>query len=238
MSRRELIDRYAPLIKLVALRMIRRFPQQVELDDLINAGVMGLIDASSKFEAERDIKFETYAEFRIRGAILDELRSLDWVPRSLRQRFHELERAYDKLLKESHRLPSEEELAKEMNVSLAEVEEIISQASCSALMSLEDLGYTNSEGHSVLPLDLIKEPNAPDPISILTGEEARQMLTGAIEQLPERERLVLSLYYFDELTMKEIGELLGVTESRVSQISSKAVLHLRSKLRKFFEGEK
>lgn len=235
MSRQELLDRYAPLIKLVALRMIRRFPQQVELEDLINAGVMGLIDAASKFDAERDVKFETYAEFRIKGAILDELRSLDWVPRSLRQKFHELERAYDKLLKESNKIPSEEELAKEMRISLGELEEVIAQASCSVLMSLEDLGYTNEEGHSVVPSDLIKEPNAPDPISVLTTEETKQVLAEAVEQLPERERLVLSLYFYDELTMKEIGELLGVTESRVSQINSKAILHLRSKLKRHFE---
>lgn len=235
MSRLELLERYAPLIKLVALRMIRRFPQHVELEDLINAGVMGLIDAASKFDAERDVKFETYAEFRIRGAILDELRSLDWVPRSMRQKFHELERCYEKLLKELNRMPSEEELAKEMKIGLDELEEITAQASRSVLISLEDLGYTTEDGHSVTSFDIIGEPDAPDPISVLTSEEMKQALAEAIEQLPERERLVLSLYFFDELTMKEIGELLNITESRVSQINSKALLHLRTKLKKFFK---
>jgi len=236
MSRHELIERYAPLIKLVAMRMIRRLPPQVELDDLLHAGVTGLIDAAEKFDPARDIKFETYAEFRIRGAILDELRSLDWVPRSLRQKFHELERAYDKLLKEYNRPPSREELARELDVDEDELEDIFAKACGSALMSLDDLGYTNDEGHVTPPAEFLRKPDQPDPVDVLGKKEASQAMIKAVDELPERERLVISLYYFDGLTMKEMGEVLGVTESRISQIHNKAILHLRARLREFLDA--
>ena len=236
MSRQELIERYAPLIKLVAMRMIRRLPPQVELEDLLHAGVTGLIDAAEKFDPSKDVKFETYAEFRIRGAILDELRSLDWVPRSLRQKFHELERAYDKLLKEYKRPPTQEELAEEMGMDEEELGDILARACGSVLISLEDLGYTNDEGHTTSPWDIIQGPEQPDPVAILSKEEAKEAMIRAMKELPEREQLVLSLYYFDGLTMKEMGEILGVTESRISQIHNKAIMHLRARLKEYADA--
>ncbi|HDH96645.1 MAG TPA: FliA/WhiG family RNA polymerase sigma factor [Proteobacteria bacterium] len=236
MSRQELIERYAPLIKLVATRMIRRLPPQVELDDLLHAGVVGLIDAAEKFDPDRDIKFETYAEFRIRGAILDELRSLDWVPRSLRQKFHELERAYDKLLKEYNRPPTQEEIARELQISEEEIEDLFAKACGSVLMSLDDMGYTNEDGHVTSPMEFLKRADEPDPIAVLSSKEVCQVLIKAIDELSERERMVISLYYFDGLTMKEMGELLGVTESRISQIHNKAIMHLRARLKEFLEA--
>ena len=238
LSKTELIDRYTPLIKLVASRIIRRLPPQIEMDDLVNSGVLGLMDAIEKFDESRDIKFETYAEFRIRGAILDELRSLDWVPRSIRQKIHELERSLEHVESKKNRPAKDEELAKEMNMSLDEYYSLLNQANGVALISFEDLGYNNADGAPKRnPLEYLRDQREESLLNILNMKEVRQIVAEAIGKLPEKEKLVISMYYFDELTMKEIGMVLGITESRVSQIHNKSVIRLRSKLRRIFDEE-
>lgn len=227
-----LIRRYMPLIKLVANRIIRRLPPQIEVTDLINSGVLGLIDAIEKFDPGRDIKFETYAEFRIRGAILDELRSLDWVPRSIRQRINELQLTMEKLENKLKRAATDEEIAKEMRISLEDYQDLIKKASGVALLSFDDLGYGRDTGVRGGMLEYYKEPHAENLISLLNLQDVRGLLASAIDELTEKERHVVSLYYFDELTMKEIGMVLEITESRVSQIHNKAILRLKTKLRR------
>lgn len=234
LSKTELIERFTPLIKLVASRIIRRLPPQIELNDLINSGVLGLMDAIQKFDEGREIKFETYAEFRIRGAILDELRSLDWVPRSIRQKIHELDRTLESLESKHRRPATDEELAKEMNISLDDYYSLLNQANGVSLISFEDLGFTNDSGNRRNAMEYIKDIREESLISILNIKEIKNMVASSIEKLPEKEKLVVSMYYYDELTMKEIGMVLGITESRVSQIHNKAVLRLRSKLKRFF----
>ncbi len=234
--RDELVRQYLPLIKLVANRIIRRLPPQIELSDLINTGVLGLIDAIEKFDPSRDIKFETYAEFRIRGAILDELRNLDWVPRSIRQKLHELQAAIERLESHHKRHASDEELAKELGISLEEYHDLLNKANGVTLLSFEDLGYSKDTVARRNALEYFKEPHGENLITLLNLKELRDIIAEALEKLPQNERYVLSMYYFDELTMKEIGLVLGITESRVSQIHNKAVLRLRVRLRQRLGG--
>jgi RNA polymerase sigma factor FliA len=236
--RATLIKKYTPLIKLVATRILRKLPPQIELNDLINSGVLGLIDAIDKFDPEREIKFETYAEFRIRGAILDELRSLDWVPRSIRQRLNELERTYDEMEARLGRPGTDEEVAKEMGIDQEEYFYLVSQANGVNLVSLDDLGFSSQSGSSRRNfLDYFKEPHQEDVVDLLQINEIKEIVAEAIGKLPKNERFVVSMYYYDELTMKEIGLVLGITESRVSQIHNKAVLRLRSKLKRHLFGK-
>ena len=237
LSKEELVERYAPLIKLVASRIIRRLPPQIELNDLINSGVLGLMDAIEKFDEGRDIKFETYAEFRIRGAILDELRSLDWVPRSIRQKIHELERTLESLEAKHQRPATDDELAHEMRINLEDYYDLLNQANGVALISFEDLGFTTDGNNRRNALEYIRDAREESLVGILNLKEIKSLVARAIEALPEKEKLVISMYYYDELTMKEIGMVLGITESRVSQIHNKAVLRLRGKLKRFFAEE-
>jgi len=233
--RNQVVRRYAPLVKLIANRMIRKLPPQVDINDLINTGILGLIDAIDKFDPGRDIKFETYAEFRIRGAILDELRNLDWVPRSIRQKIHDMHRAIERLESKHRRPPTDAEMAKEMGLELEEYYRLLDQSSGVNLISFEDLGYASSASQRRNALEYFKEPHSENLISLLNLREVRDLIAVVIEELPKNEKFVISMYYFDELTMKEIGLVLGITESRVSQIHNKAVIHLRSKLRRQFQ---
>jgi RNA polymerase sigma factor for flagellar operon FliA len=234
--RDRLIAQYAPLVKLVASRIIRKLPSQIELGDLINTGILGLIDAIDKFDPSRDIKFETYAEFRIRGAILDELRSLDWAPRSIRQRIHEMQRAIERLESKHRRPATDEEIAKEMNIPLDELHDLVGKANGVSLISFDDLGYNASSGQRRNAMEYFKEPHSENLISLLNLKDVRDLMAQAIEELPKNERFVVSMYYFDELTMKEIGLVLGITESRVSQIHNKAVIRLKARLRRTLRG--
>ncbi len=230
--RNELVKKYTPLIKLVALRIIRKLPPHIELGDLINTGVLGLMDAIEKFDPDRKIKFETYAEFRIRGAILDELRSLDWVPRSIRQRLNELEKTMEELESKLGRPPTGEETAEGMQISREELFKLINQANGVNLISLDELGFSSKSGPARRNfLEFFREPHQESIIDILNIKEVKGIVAKAIEELPENERRVVSMYYFDELTMKEIGLVLGITESRISQIHNKVILRLRAKLK-------
>jgi RNA polymerase sigma factor for flagellar operon FliA len=206
-------------------------PAHVDEADLISYGLGGLISAIERFDLAREIKFETYAIPRIRGAIIDELRSLDWVPRSVRARARAIERANAKLEHRFQRAPTDEEMSVELEISVDEFQESLIQISNSTIAALDELWtVSDASGDQVSLLDTIQDPDAPDPESIIDATELKDRVADAIARLPEREKLVIALYYYENLTLREIGEVLGVTESRISQLHTKAVLRLRSRL--------
>ena len=229
--REQLILHYSPLVKYVAGRVSVGLPSNVEQADFVSSGVFGLIDAIEKFDPERSIKFETYAITRIRGAMIDELRALDWIPRSVRQKARAVERAYASLEATLRRSPSETEVAAEMGIPLEELHGVFSQLSLANVVALEELLHVGGEGGDRLSLmDTLEDTAADNPVEIAEGRELRRLLARAINTLPEREKTVVTLYYYEGLTLAEIGQVLGVTESRVSQIHTKSVLQLRAKL--------
>ena len=222
---------YSPLVKYVAGRMSSGLPAHVEEADLISYGLGGLISAIERFDLSREIKFETYAITRIRGAIIDELRTLDWVPRSVRARAREIERVNMKLEAKLQRAPTDDEMSVELGVSLEDFHDALLEISNSTIVALDELwNVSDSSGDQVSLLDTLPDRDAPDPQALVDQGELRDRIADAIAALPEREKLVIALYYYENLTLREIGEVLGVTESRVSQLHTKAVLRLRSKL--------
>jgi RNA polymerase sigma factor for flagellar operon FliA len=230
-ARERLVVAYSPLVKYVAGRMASGLPAHVEEADLISYGLVGLISAIERFEPERDIKFETYAITRIKGAIIDELRSLDWVPRSVRSRARDIERANSKLEHQLQRAPNDEEMSKELEMSVDDFQEALLQISNSTVAALDELWtVSDASGDQVSLLDTLQDPDAPDPSEIMDATDMKDRVADAIARLPEREKLVVALYYYENLTLREIGEVLGVTESRVSQLHTKAVLRLRGRL--------
>jgi RNA polymerase sigma factor FliA len=229
--RERLILHYTPLVKYVAGRVGVGLPQNIEQADLVSYGIFGLIDAIEKFDLERAIKFETYAISRIRGAIIDELRALDWIPRSVRSKAREVERAYTTLEGELHRTPSEAEVADHLGIALGDLHHIFSQVSYVNVVALDEMLSVGGEKGDKLTLgDTLEDHRAEDPVLAFEGEETKFLLAGAINQLPEREKIVVTLYYYEGLTLAEIGKVLGVTESRICQMHTKAVLQLRAKL--------
>ena len=230
-ARERLVVAYSPLVKYVGGRMAASLPAHVEEADLISYGLIGLISAIQRFEPDREIKFETYAIPRVRGAIIDELRSLDWVPRSVRARAREIERANVKLEHQLQRAPTDEEMASELDVTVEEFQEALIQISNSTIAALDELWtVSDSSGDQVSLLDTLTDESAPDPAAVMDQTDLKDRVADAIARLPEREKLVVALYYYENLTLREIGEVLGVTESRVSQLHTKAVLRLRSRL--------
>ncbi len=229
-----LLMEHLPTVRYLARRIHERLPQHVELDDLVSAGVIGLIDAFSKFDHTKKVQFKSYAQFRIRGAILDSLRTLDWSPRELRRKGRAVEEAIRSVTQRVGRAPSEQEIAKEMDLSLAEYQLLLGE-----LKGLEigSLHMERSEDSGDEELAYIPGSPEDDPLFRCLKGEMKQRLADAIDELPEKERLVLTLYYYEELTMKEIGLTLGVVESRVSQIHSSAVLRLRTSLANLRDGE-
>ena len=236
-NREEVIKQYSPMIKYVANRIAMRLPPHVEVDDLISVGVLGLMDAISKYDPSRGAKFKTYAEFRVRGAILDELRSMDWVPRSVRQKASNVDAVVHKLQAKLRRQPEDEEVAKEMDLSLEQFYDTLNETKSMPVFSLEDLGIAKETGEQQSLLDWLTGKADSDPQTQIRLTELKEIITKAIDTLPEKERLMISLYYYEELTMKEIGVVLDITESRVSQIHSKAVYHLRTKLKSIIAEE-
>jgi RNA polymerase sigma factor for flagellar operon FliA len=229
--RDRLILTYAPLVKYVAGRLGSGLPAHVEEADLVSYGLLGLIGAIDRFDPGREIKFETYAVSRIRGAIIDELRSLDWVPRSVRTRAREIERAIAELEARLGRPPEDEEIAAKLGISEDEFQESLADISRTSIAALDELWSPSaSGGEAVALIDTIEDPLAAEPQAEMAQTELREILGEAIARLPEREKLVVTLYYYEELTLREIGEVLGVTESRVSQLHTKAVLRLQSRL--------
>jgi RNA polymerase sigma factor FliA len=230
-ARERLVVAYSPLVKYVAGRMGSGLPAHVEEADLISYGLGGLITAIQRFDPSREIKFETYAITRIRGAIIDELRTLDWVPRSVRARAREFERVNMKLEAKLQRAPTDAEMARELSISVQDFQDALVQISNSTIVALDELwNVSDASGDQVSLLDTIADSSAPDPQAVVDESELRDRIADAIAALPEREKLVVALYYYENLTLREIGEVLGVTESRVSQLHTKAVLRLRSKL--------
>ena len=230
-ARERLVVAYSPLVKYVAGRMASGLPSHVEEGDLISYGLIGLIGSIERYDLDREIKFETYAITRIKGAIIDELRSMDWVPRSVRSRAREIERAIVELENKLHRPPADEEIAKALGISEDEFQDNLTAISRSSVAALDELWTISSSGGDTVSLiDTLQDPNADDPSLEMTRTEVRESLATAIGKLPERERTVITLYYYEELTLREIGEVLGVTESRVSQLHTKAILRLKAKL--------
>jgi RNA polymerase sigma factor FliA len=229
-ARERLILHYAPLVKYVASRVATGLPASVDQADLVSYGMFGLIDALEKFEPARGNKFETYAIPRIKGAIIDELRAMDWVPRSVRFKAREIEKAYSDLESMHKRAPSEKEVAERLGVSLRELHEVINQISFVQVLQLDEILSVGSDrGEQVSLLDTLAD-RGTDPTTGLESQETRGLLAAAINSLSEREKIVVTLYYFEGLTLAEIGDILGVTESRVCQIHTKAVGQLRLQL--------
>jgi len=230
-AREELILQYASLVKYIAGRLAMGMPPNVELDDLISYGIFGLIDAIEKFDHERGVKFETYAIARIKGAILDGLRAFDWAPHSLRQKVRDLERAYGDLEARLGRSVSDEEVAEHLGISLGQLQDRLAEVAGLALVSLDDLWPSEGGGDGLVrPLDTIIDENSPDPVAYAIFEERKALLAEAIDKLPEKERLVVALYYYEGLTAKEISQVMGLSQSRISQLHSKAILRLRGRL--------
>ncbi|MDA3936082.1 MAG: RNA polymerase sigma factor WhiG [Actinomycetota bacterium] len=229
-AREKLILNYSPLVKYVAGRLSSSLPQTVDTADLISYGVFGLIDAIEKFDLSRGFKFETYAIARIKGAIIDELRAMDWVPRSVRSRAREIESAYISLENKLKRVPKDAEVAQEMGITGKELARLLTKLSYTSVVSFEELWVGGDKDDRQSAIGSIADETAEDPVTVFESEEIKDILAGAIERLPEREKIVIALYYYEGLTLKEIGQVLGVTESRISQLHTKAVLRMRARL--------
>lgn len=232
----KLIMEYAPLIKFIAQKIAVRLPSNIELDDLISSGVIGLMDAIEKYDPARDNKFKTYAEFRIRGAILDELRAQDWVPRSVRDKSKLLDRTIVSLEASLGRVATDEEVAEKLGISMEEFYDLVNQVRPVSIFSIDDAAtFSNVDRKSIL--NILEGCKLNNPFNQLSLKSIKNEVTQAIEDLPERQRLVLSLYYYEDLNLKEIGKVLRVTESRVSQLHAQAITRLKAKLSQVF-GEK
>jgi RNA polymerase sigma factor for flagellar operon FliA len=234
-SREKLVMEYAPLIKYIAQKIAARLPANIELDDLISSGVIGLMDAIEKYDSRRDNKFKTYAEFRIRGAILDELRAQDWVPRSVREKAKVLERVYAKIEQASGRQATDEEVCAELNITQEEYHDLLNQVRSVSLLSYDDISNFSKADKRSLHGVGDAGAKAPTPFNEVNVAYIKKMISEAIQDLPEKQRLVLSLYYYEDLNLKEIGRVLDVTESRVSQLHTQAILRLKGKLRNHWD---
>lgn len=233
-KRHKLIVEYAPLIRFIAQKIAIRLPSNIELDDLISSGVIGLMDAIEKYDPSRDNKFKTYAEFRIRGSILDELRSQDWVPRSVRDKAKMLDKVMSKMELELGRTATEEEIAKKLGMNMSEFHELLNQVRPVSVLSIDDTStFSNIDKRSIL--SILENCKINNPLNQLSIKSVKEVITKSIKELPERQRLVLSLYYYEDLHLKDIGRILHVTESRVSQLHSQAISRLRVRLSQHFE---
>jgi RNA polymerase sigma factor FliA len=229
--RDRLILTYAPLVKYVAGRLGSGLPAHVDEGDLVSYGLLGLIAAIERYDPDRDVKFETYAIARIKGSILDELRAMDWVPRSVRSRAREIERAMTELESKFGRAPTDEEISAKVGITVEELENSLTDISRSSIAALDELWtVSGSGGDQIALIDTIEDTQGPEPQSAFAQTEMREAVADAISRLPEREKLVITLYYYEDLTLREIGEVLGVTESRVSQLHTKAILRLKARL--------
>ncbi|MFW5784991.1 MAG: FliA/WhiG family RNA polymerase sigma factor [Chitinispirillaceae bacterium] len=227
----KLLVEYAHLVKYITQRLAVNLPKSVDRNDLVSAGIMGLIKAVETFEPERGFKFETYAGHKIRGAVLDDLRALDWVPRSIRQKSRDLQKVFVKLENKLGRAPYDDEVCEELGISISEYEELLAEVTPSTIVSLEEaLPDRNSDSKEIRIIDQVEDPGSSNPLKELGYSEVKSILKESIANLPEKEKLVVALYHYEELTLKEIGVVLDLTESRVSQIHSKAILKLRTKL--------
>jgi RNA polymerase sigma factor for flagellar operon FliA len=233
-DRQRLLNKYLPLVRNVASRMAMGFPRSVELSDLVNTGVIGLIEAFGNFDSSRGVKFETYAVPRIRGAILDELRALDWVPRSTRSKSREIDRAYLGLEGELGRKPRKTELAKRLKISVQELHLALDDVHGTSILSLDEVVFREDDNRQVPRIETIVDSTVHSILGEIEKGEMRSFLVVAIDRLTDQEKLVIALYYFEELTLKEIGEVMHISESRVSQIHTRAVSKLRHMVKERF----
>lgn len=228
------VIKYAPLVKHIAGKISYKIKGAVEFDDLLGFGTLGLLDAIEKYEPSKKTKFNTYATTRIMGAIYDELRNLDWIPRTIRQKTKQLESTMNKLEEELGRTPTDEEIASKLNISYDELQKWYTEANGTTLLSLSDLySKQNNDGEPIEFINTVESPEIKNPEKIMEKNEITELLAKAIKELPDKEKKVLILYYYEELTLKEIGEVLDITESRVSQLHTKAIIRLRAKVAKF-----
>jgi RNA polymerase sigma factor for flagellar operon FliA len=234
--REKLIKQYAPLVKYVAGKVAIGMPHNVEFDDLVGFGVFGLFDAIEKFDPDKHVKFKTYAVTRIRGAIFDELRSIDWVPRSVRQKTREIEDTVHHLESSLGRAATDQEIASSMNMSITDFQKVMLKISGTSILSLNDVWYTGDDNDKVSIVESIESPQSLNPDVIIEKDEVKRLIVEAINDLPDKEKKVLVLYYYEDLTLKEIGKVLEVTESRVSQLHTKAIMRLRAKLTSIKKG--
>jgi len=234
--REAFIKQYAPLVKYVAGKVAMGMPSNVEFDDLVGFGVFGLIDAIDKYDPDKNVKFKTYAVTRIRGAIFDELRQIDWVPRSVRQKTREIEATISSLEAQLGRTASDQEIAGALGMNEDEYLKTIQKISGTSILSLNDVWFSGDEKDRVSIVDSIESPSSLNPDVMVEKEVMRQVIIAAINELPDKEKKILILYYYEDLTLKDIGKVLEVTESRVSQLHTKAILHLRSKLTNIRKG--
>jgi RNA polymerase sigma factor for flagellar operon FliA len=225
-----------PLVKYVAGKVSVGMPGSVEFDDLVGFGQFGLLDAINKYDPDKNVKFKTYAVTRIRGAILDELRQLDWVPRSVRQKSREIEDAIVRIESKLGRTATDDEIAEELGISVSELQQTVMKVSGTSVLSLNDVWYSGDDSDKVSIGDSIESPSSMNPDVIVEREEVRRVIIEAINELPEKEKMVLVLYYHEDLTFKEIGQVLNVSESRISQLHTKANLRLRAKLTNIRKG--
>lgn len=235
MVRERQILELVPYVKYIVQRIALRLPPHIETEDLVNAGILGLIDAMNKFNPEREVRFKTYAESRIRGAILDELRSQDWIPISVRREARQIENAVLRVSQEKKRMATNEEVAEAMALTTEEFEQLLSKVASVTLLSLDSVLASDDDNWGQDRLFLEASTRISTPDREYSAEEIRDYLAGEIDKLSRKERLVLSLYYYEDLTMKEIAIILKITEGRVSQLHAGAVLKLRARLRSFFE---
>lgn len=233
-TRKALLSKYIPLVRNVATRMAMGFPRSVELSDLVSTGVIGLIEAFANFDPERGVKFETYAVPRIRGAILDELRALDWVPRSTRAKSREIERAHMALENDLGRPPEKTELARHMKLSLRELHDALDDVSGTGMLSLDEVIYREDDNRQVPRIETVIDRETLTVLGEIEKKELKSFLGVAMDRLTKQEKLVIALYYYEELTLKEIGEVMSISESRVSQIHTRAVVKLRGMVRERF----
>ena len=231
-----IVKQYAPLVKYVAGKVSVGMPQSVDFDDLVGFGVFGLFDAIEKFDPGKHVKFKTYAVTRIRGAIFDELRSIDWVPRSVRQKTREIDETVQHLEARLGRSATDDEVAGEMGMSLEQYNQMMLKVSGTSMLSLNDVWYTGEDNDKISIVESIEAPNSLRPDAIAEKDEMRRVIVEAINDLPEKEKKVLVLYYYEDLTLKEIGKVLDVTESRISQLHTKAISRLRGKLTNLKKG--
>jgi RNA polymerase sigma factor for flagellar operon FliA len=228
-EKEELIKSYLPLVKKVVHRLSGRLPKDVDLKEMLNSGIIGLVDALEKYDPKHETNFSTYAQFRIRGAILDSFRSQDWLPRSLRFKSHKIESAYQRVEQRLGRSATDEEVAAELGVAVDEFQKLLGEVGSVVMLSFEELGF--GHGEERFQADDWIASNSGDPLNSLLGGEKVNLIARALDRLPEKERLVISLYFYEELNLKEIGEILGVTESRASQVRSRALIRLKNYLR-------
>lgn len=230
------VKQYAPLVKYVAGKVAIGMPNNVEFDDLVGFGVFGLFDAIEKFDPEKHVKFKTYAVTRIRGSIFDELRSIDWVPRSVRQKTREVEEAIRKLEASLGRAATDKEIARAMRIDLKDFQNIMLKISGTSVLSLNEVWYMGEDNDKISIVESIESPSSLNPDTIVEREEIKRVIIEAISELPAKEKKVLVLYYYEDLTLKEIGEVLEVTESRISQLHTKAIMRLRARLSNVKKG--